>query len=447
VIIKPIPGAYAFEAVGEEAGWSQAAQLVGLGLQLNGRTDILNMNDDAESLDIPQVPRVTHRMPIYDLESFLRSRKIDVPFRWHMLHGWSQPTNRRMFESNQIVPPDPQTMELAELVDDVSLRLYEETLDRHSDTDTRAAEALLHLSQFSRYQVVRVAAAAILASRRLRLWWPTIEALADGCLSESDTVQQIAADALSHIAPRHPALLELLSQMGKGNQPGTSSAGTSIIIPGTWARFRSLWWQPGGSLFRYLQQEPGQFEPADATLLPVGHDLYEQADFYRWTDGLSGTDRTAAADDLARWAGAREVHDFKKVIAHSHGGNVALDAAALCGLRIDLLVMLHTPPHRRSNETWGQISEVVQRIVSMRTKFDLVVLLDLCWSSVKLTRTTWKFPKKRVHNWTFPFWFSHGTLTDPDVWMERGIAKEVAAAYALTRPNAKPTTNPTTLTW
>ncbi|MGW7329702.1 hypothetical protein ACWGIU_14130 [Streptomyces sp. NPDC054840] len=431
LIEHPLGGKDAFLEEGEVAAWSQAAQMLGLGLQLTGNGGVLQGEEDAYQLDVPEVPEAMPEFNAPWAELFLQDHFDErMPFRWRNFPGWSQPIQSEI--TNQITPAPDRWWEpdrdLSEWAQEMMRRLHGVAREGSSNHRAAAAATLLHLGQLSQHQIVRVVSAALLSQRKTMLWWPTIEALADGCTSGSETIQQIAIEALIRVAPRHPVLKDLPQDNEPNN--GNDVAWTSIIVPGTWTRFkRPSWWRPGEPLFRYLQSEPGADEPTDGTLSAVGEDLYDRDDHYRWTGGYTVEDRIAAARDLAHWAGKHSAPSFKKVIAHSHGGNVALNASAFNDLSIDMLVMLHTPPHQRSQEEWRIIGERIKRIVAMRPKFDFVVMLDRCWTGLHRTPVTGNFPSERVRTLKVPVWFGHTALTDPDVWRQHGLAGEVAAEF------------------
>lgn len=319
--------------------------------------------------------------------------------------------------------------------EEVGPRLHQAIRSEEGDDRTAAAVSLLHISQFSRHQIVRVTAASSLANLRTALAWPTIEALAEGCSSPNDTIQQIAVDSLLRVAPDHPVLTALREEQEPQAETGTDPAHTSVIVPGTWSRFkRPSWWRPAERLFAYLQQEPGNSEPSDGTFAPIGNDLYDRENYYRWGTRLDGADRTAGARELAAWAtNHRCPNGFSKVFAHSHGGNVALLAAARHELKIDLLVLIATPPHERTKLEWEAIAQHVKRIVALKAHFDFVVLLDVGWSGAKTIPVAGSFPSDRVRSLPVPVWFSHSVLTRPEVWTQHHLAHEVAAEFEISQ--------------
>ncbi|MFF4277007.1 hypothetical protein [Streptomyces sp. NPDC001536] len=375
---------------------------------------------------IPEVPELRAPFPAEYAELYIQDH-LDVwlPFRWQQFPGWSQPM--ASYIQDRVTPaPQEWWREFGTLEESLALPLYQAI---RTDDPPAAAASLLHISQLSRHRIVRVAAAASLVNLRTTLSWPTIEVLAEGCSSSDETIQQLAVDALLRIAPSHPALTALREQQDPGEENGTDEAHTSIIVPGTWTMFkRPSWWRPGEPLFSYLQKEPGDSEPSDGTFDPIGKDLYAQDNYYRWPSALTISDRAAAAHKMANWAVRHGcTNGFTKVFAHSHGGNVALLAAARHKVDIDLLVMIATPPHERTSLEWAAISQHVNRIVSLRPRFDLVVLLDRAWSRVRGIPVTGEFPAERVTSLKVPVWYGHSVLTQPEVWTKHRLASEVAA--------------------
>ncbi|MEV6008932.1 hypothetical protein AB0M29_19205 [Streptomyces sp. NPDC051976] len=441
LIESPLRGEEAFEdQESEEAAWSRAAQLVGLGLQLAGQGEVLWADDDASELLIPEVPGLSAPFPAEYAELFLQDHfGTRTPFPWRQFPGWSQPI--ASYTQDRVSPPPERWWrQFGGWEESVARPLYQAITT--SGAPAAAAASLLHVSQLSRHRIVRVAAAAAIANFRTTLSWPTIEALVEGCSSTNDTIQQMAVDALIRVAPSHPVLAALREGQEREEENGTDEAHTSIIVPGTWTRFsRPSWWRPGEPLFSYLQNEPGNSEPSDGTFEPIGKDLYAKDNYFRWPTGLTLSDRVAGAHQLANWAVRHKcTNGFSKVFAHSHGGNVALLAAARHKIGIDLLVMIATPPHQRTSLEWATISQHVKRIVSLRPRFDMVVLLDRAWSAVRDIPVTGEFPSDRVCSLQVPVWYGHSVLTQPEVWTKHRLASEMSSEWETSQP-------PGTLRW
>ncbi|MBT2453056.1 hypothetical protein J7F03_39750 [Streptomyces sp. ISL-43] len=438
VIEQPLPGEAAFARDDDTAAWSQAAQIIGLGLQLLNQREVIKAeSEDAHVLEIPEIPdlwrspqNAENHFPPVAVEQYLEHHlKMRLPFDWAARTGWAQP-----IASPYLSPDRWWEGEVGALTGEVMPRLYEQVLQGHDRAS--AAAALVSMGQLSRHRIVRVASAAIAAQLGPVLWWPTVEALAEGCIFGSETVEHMAADALFTIAPAHPVVTELLTAAEAEGDSDTSPAGTSITVHGTWSRIRKTprpaWWRPGDKLFNYLKREPGTDEPCDTTLTAVGQDLYTRSDYYAWTGQYALESREKAAYELASWAAHHDVKRFKKVITHSHGGNVALSAAKY-GMSADLIVLLCTPPHPRSGDDWGVISKRVGRLVSIRPKFDFVVLLDRCRTASTGQWVPREFPADRVANLKAA-WFGHRVLTHPETWIKYSLAHEVAREFTAIPP-------------
>lgn len=212
------------------------------------------------------------------------------------------------------------------------------------------------------------------------------------------------------------------------NSESDARGAYSITIHGTWATLKrkSKWWRPNGELFRYLQKKPAA-KPSKPGLGPAGANLYDQWDYFYWTGILDREARSIGAEDLAQWC---ETHNcnLDRVFTHSHGGNVALDAAQeFDNIRINLLILMSAPAHERSDEEWRRISGTVDRILSLRCRFDFVVLSDRCYSLARGIPASGAFPKDRVRDYPIPgLWFDHSAITCRSVWKKNKLALLVA---------------------
>lgn len=100
----------------------------------------------------------------------------------------------------------------------------------------------------------------------------------------------------------------------------------ALLIHGTFAA-NQTWWRPHSPFWTYISQ----YWPC----------LYAGATPFTWTGGNNHVDRVYAATQLIGWvqrAGGPSVD----LIAHSHGGNVCLEAVRQ-GLNVDRLILLGTP--------------------------------------------------------------------------------------------------------
>ncbi|MGV8966576.1 MAG: hypothetical protein ACOH2F_09870 [Cellulomonas sp.] len=209
-----------------------------------------------------------------------------------------------------------------------------------------------------------------------------------------------------------------------GTSPDTgpiADAEISTCIHGTWARHaHNRWYVPKSSLFQHIKEfaTPG---------------LFDKRDYFRWTSGYTEDARSAGADDLINWR-KKNGSEFDTVYAHSHGGNVALEAAER-GEQIRLLVLLHAPITRRSAEQWALIKANVGRIASFRTRADLVMLADglHTGSSLDLPADVLRGGSVMPHVTNPGGYFSHRYYLREEVWEEYDIASDIALERKLAR--------------
>ena len=142
----------------------------------------------------------------------------------------------------------------------------------------------------------------------------------------------------------------------------TTQLDTTVMIHGSQFSFVGTpignWWQPGGAFHTFVQSN---FRP----------NLYSRPDFYTWSGGWSDHARKLAALDLRNWTHARGLRDID-IIAHSHGGNVAMLASHL-GVEIKTLILLSCPAHPTY---YLPHFPRVKHVVSYQIKLDWVVLAD-----------------------------------------------------------------------
>ena len=234
-------------------------------------------------------------------------------------------------------------------------------------------------------------AAAIASLPTLADPLPKVKILVEGTTSTDPLVRDMAATGLARFAPEHPALAAL-QEPGEGVGEGEPST-TSLLLHGTFAR-QSAWWQPGGDFHQYVLQN-------------VRQDLYGAPDRFDWSGGYSDAARAVAARDLVDWVTHRNLSGLD-LFAHSHGGNVAM-LATHQGIDMDTLVLLSCPVH------WQKYSpdfSRVRRMVSIRTRLDLVILADLGGQ---------RFRDPRIEETRLPIWFKHSVTHEPDTWVRHDL--------------------------
>lgn len=98
----------------------------------------------------------------------------------------------------------------------------------------------------------------------------------------------------------------------------------TVIVHGTWP---GDWWQWPKEFPSYLDQQT--------------HDVYKGQHPFVWSGDNTYEARTAGGVALLRWMQEHPTEKLR-VVAHSHGGNVAFEASRL-GLDIHTLILLGTP--------------------------------------------------------------------------------------------------------
>lgn len=222
-----------------------------------------------------------------------------------------------------------------------------------------------------------------------------IDALVEGTFSEERIVYELAERCLARIDPDHPRL-SALAEPGPAPEPGEPSH-TSLMVHGTRAR-QSAWWQPGGDFHTYIKNT-------------VDPSLYSAADRYDWTGGYSNAARALAADQLSDWVNQHGLNGLD-LFAHSHGGNVAMLANSR-GLDLGRLILLSCPVHKR--KYFPDFSRV-QKVVSIRTRLDLIILAD---------RGGQRFRDSRIDEIVLPIWFKHSISHDPATWQSHNLPSQI----------------------
>ncbi|MDH3692617.1 MAG: hypothetical protein OEU36_24580 [Gammaproteobacteria bacterium] len=215
--------------------------------------------------------------------------------------------------------------------------------------------------------------------------------LVEGLDSEDELVRELAATVLARVEPSHPRLGPL-TPPGKEEEQGDPQH-TSLLIHGTWARDNS-WWQPSGDFHTYILND-------------VRPDLYSQPDRFDWSGGYSDAARSIAAGRLEIWITERQLNGLD-LFCHSHGGSVAMEANH-ASLQINQLVLLSCPVHP---DKYAPNFDQVNDVVSIRVKFDLVILADGGGQ---------RFRDDRIRENRLPIWFNHSASHDPEVWQNHDV--------------------------
>lgn len=100
-----------------------------------------------------------------------------------------------------------------------------------------------------------------------------------------------------------------------------------VVVHGTFAS-QAGWWRWPSPFTRYLDGV-------------TGGGVYKAHDFFMWSGGWRDADRRAGAAALETWVQTHPAPDLT-IVAHSHGGNVAM-LATRRGVTINRLILLGTP--------------------------------------------------------------------------------------------------------
>ncbi|MFD5736526.1 hypothetical protein ACFWIY_27505 [Streptomyces sioyaensis] len=386
-ILTPIPGDEAFRHSSEAAHWAQAAQLIGVGVQLSGHHDVLHeWKDDARTLLIPRLESLKRGDPwpqakialekLGLLETFLSVREESL------VHGRGLST--------------------------LQSQLWEESYLNENGVSSEAATAMLYSGLYSPSELVRVSSASQLSWLVDDLEEEVRKHLIQGCRSNSHTVQTISASALGRHEEDHEVVRNLIDP--QPNYGPAEAAHTSTIVHGTWAA-NGVWWRPEGDFFQFLKQH-------------VSRDLYDGQGYFRWSAKWKKKERRQAGFKLEKWLATNVVphpgsgvSEFDTVIAHSHGANVSL-SAGLVGAKITFLVFLHPAIDRRTPREMQLILSNVSGVLAFFPHFDLTILAD---------RSLRGFPKHddKVTERQIPGWFKHDALLDPYTWHQNGLINDL----------------------
>lgn len=378
-LTKPLRGARAFKEISETASQPQAAILLLLGRQLRG--------DDESLVARARVAPVARAKRAVATTS-PGSEDFPVPTLTASRKALGTAEVRRRARKTYGFSPAPKEQDLASVLRRAADQLY------NAPTVDAAAE-LMEMCLAHPRDLVRIAAAhAYLPltddpARCLRV-------LAAGVRSQDRLESELAATALARVQPEHPALRRL-SRRPPTRRRVRRKPETLMLVHGTWASSAG-WYQPGGSFHTFVRG-----------LRP---DLYNQPDFFRWSGGYSDGARNQGALDLKAWVEARNEQGLD-LMGHSHGANVIMQATKF-GLTAGKIVLLSCPVH--VNKYFPDFTRVTRPVVSVRVKFDLVILADFGGQ---------RFHHPDIKEIVLPIWFDHGATHEASTWQAHNIAARI----------------------
>ena len=104
-----------------------------------------------------------------------------------------------------------------------------------------------------------------------------------------------------------------------------------VLVAGTWGLSQNFWWRPGSEFWQYLKHK--------------GCEMAAPDDPYQWSTGLDGligeNGVWITASAALRWFCAAKGLERPNIVAHSHGGQVALLASKM--MPIGTLITVATP--------------------------------------------------------------------------------------------------------
>ncbi|MET4639511.1 hypothetical protein [Mycetocola sp. 2940] len=390
--LEPVHGVKAFRSNSSSAIASRAGQYLGMSAHALGPKELAQaVHDDSRELGIPRV-----KAPGPDQ-------------RWADQSILDRLTNRLTGASTDLFG----RFNDGEYERDAAQRLWR-NLSVAKDPDTLVA--LLNLRQHSDHDLEAVAAAAglaILSGGSLEL---SNVVLKDFAESTDDLIRGIASAIVRPPRPLPPPVVA-------DTNTAPYDTPVSTTIHGTWDLVTNNgWYEPRSDLHDHLRS--------------TTKNLYDDEAYFIWSGEYSAAARAQGAADLYHWQNiVSSAGWIDTIYAHSHGGNVALDAAA-AGQRIKMLVLLHTPAIHRPDKEWKSINSNVQSVIAMRTRMDLVVLAD----SLMSREARQKFDGRKLPH--FPItntwarreaWFSHSFFVDAQNWIDYKLAKKVKSRYRLIR--------------
>ncbi len=375
---RPVPGPEAFRERGDAALLSQAALLLMLGVKLRGDDHALRARAAAAGSE-----EFVEAIPAEDLAEFPVPPLRSTGERIGVERVRARLTSRYGRRFLKDLPGTEQMPTLPEALTDLVTRLY-------TDPTLHNAAELLEACLRHPDELPRVAAAVSyfeLSAQPSRL----LKVIQRGTQSDDELVRDVAATALSRIAPEHRALVKITKS--KATASGSKSSHTSLLIHGTWAR-HSAWWQPNGDFHSYL-------------LTQVRPDLYKDPDRFEWSGGWSDNARALGAVDLRTWIDSHGLNGLD-LFTHSHGGSIAM-LASQGGLGIGKLVLLSCPVHIPK---YMPDFTRVTRVVSIRVHLDLVILADGGGQ---------RFRHPNIDEHVLPVWFDHSATHDPNTWQTYNV--------------------------
>lgn len=294
----------------------------------------------------------------------------------------------------------PERDSLAEAQANAAAELFSAGAAERGVSGRDAAARLIAASLLDDDPLVQVAAAA--ATLRVDSRNPVAEAILGEAARGSNEIAVLSRAVLASDRRTETRVIEIEYPAGPPDP-----AADATLVHGTWAR-GGQWWRPDGSLFQYLQEEVGLFPH-----LYRGPDPFKWSGYFSfrlWAKETHDWNRQQAADSLAWWA-HRRLKPEPDLIGHSYGGSLLM-MATQAEKRVRGLVLLSPAVHRRCLPN----PACYERILSVWTKLDLVLLADL--ATLSLLRSLPNATERRVRRRGLT---GHSATHDPAVWRQSGL--------------------------
>jgi|YNPBryunderm2012_1023409.scaffolds.fasta_scaffold00759_2 hypothetical protein len=376
-VTDPIRCPDAFRYESSDALQAQAACLLILGIHLRRDVEAMRArsdedeidsdvlpSDDMEQFPVPQVRRGPTRRSASDLQRELLQR--------FQPRFWETATGDLALSFEQDV-------------------FFELAVGFYDNPSPETAMLLMEACLWHPDELVRVAAAASSMPIRREPQRP-LAILEQGTLSDQPLVVAVAATALAAVAPEHSRLQALLQP--QANPPSGNPSRTCLLVHGTFGQ-TSAWWQPGGDLHDYIAQN-------------VRSDVYDAPDRFSWSGGWSDAARSLGGYGLYSWIQQKQFAQPATIVAHSHGGNVAM-LASQNGAHFDTLALLSCPVHYYKYKP--DFSRIF-KTVSIRVRLDLAILADGGGQ---------RFKDPAIQEKVLPIWFDHGAVLAPQTWIQYNL--------------------------
>lgn len=232
LIDAPVPGAAAFDGNSKKLLWSQAAQIIGIGLQLSGHSGILHSaEEEVKELEIPRIPPLEWKSTLEAAHDFtVHRRMLDIrsmlqyqPRPSIVINAWERAGWRgadrpmRRYAISRITDLTNGGWEMLHKTgSSIHLKYLRELWSIcAAEEDSRAAAAFLQVGLRSPFVIIRTTSAVQLSWVDRDVTKEVIMSLLEGCSSKHSTISQMSLNALYRINAAHPLIRQASSPPGR----------------------------------------------------------------------------------------------------------------------------------------------------------------------------------------------------------------------------------------